>query len=475
MADLAQVVAFCARRGFVFQSSDIYGGLSGCWDYGPAGTDLKRRIEALWWREVVEREPAVVGFDAAILMRPEVWQASGHVENFHDPMVDDRSTQRRYRLDTLLAAQAPAVVEALAAALGAGPLGPEEMAAALAARDDAGELLAAAKVADPKSGKAGDWTGLRQFNLMLSTSVGAMEDSASTAYLRPETAQGIFVNAIAVGRQARLPIPFGLAQVGKAFRNEITPRNFLFRVREFTQMELEVFCHPGDAEALFAEWVAKRLAFYSQTLGVKAAGLHLREHEPGELAHYAVACQDVEYDFPFGRRELEGIANRGTWDMDQHAKESGKNLTLSDPQRGKFTPAVVEASAGLDRTFLCVVCDALDTSDPEHIVLRLHPRLCATEVAIFPLVRKDGMPERAAAIAAALGERFRTRLESSGTIGKRYYREDEAGTPLAVTVDGDTLADGTVTLRDRDTGEQERVAEAELAERLAKRLAEWPA
>lgn len=479
MADLAAVVAFCARRGFVFPSSDIYGGLSGCWDYGPAGVDLKRRIEALWWRKVVDEEPAVVGFDASILMAPEVWRASGHEENFHDPMVDNRLTKRRYRLDELLEGQDEGVLEALAGALF--PSGPPagEFATAAATRllemgDEGGAALAAAGVVDPKGGKVGDWTGLRLFRLMLQTRVGAMEDSAAAAWLRPETAQGMFVNAVNVGRLARLPVPFGLAQVGKAFRNEITPRNFLFRVREFTQMELEVFCHPEDSQDLFAEWVDKRFEWYATTLGVRRDRLHLRDHGPEELAHYAASCRDVEYDFPFGRRELEGIADRGTFDLSAHAAASGKNLTLTDQDRGKFTPAVVEASAGLDRTFLTLVCDALDDRDPGHVVLRLHPRLAATEVAVFPLVRKDGMPERAAELAGRLGERFRVRREDKGAIGKRYYREDEVGTPLAVTVDGTTMEDGTVTLRSRDTGEQVRVADADVEERAAALLQEGP-
>ncbi|MBC8514627.1 glycine--tRNA ligase [bacterium] len=431
MADLSQIVAFCGRRGLVFPGSSLHGGLSGCWDYGPAGTALKRRIESLWWQEVVEKNSDIVGLDAAILMPPPVWQASGHEENFSDPMVDCRACKAR---------------------------------------------LKAEDFDSKKSCSCGatDWTDPRQFNLMLSTQVGAMEDSATRAYLRPETAQGIFVNAIQVARLSRLPIPFGIAQVGKAFRNEITPRNFLFRVREFTQMEVEIFCHPEESQDLFNSWVEKRMAFYSKTLGIRSKHLHTRIHNDSELAHYAQSCIDVEYDFPFGRRELEGVADRGTWDLDQHAAKTGKNLTLSHPEKGKFVPAVVEASAGLDRTFLTVISDALDTTDPKHTILRIHPRLAEHEVALFPLVRKEGMPERALELASLLGEKFRTKVESRGSIGKRYFREDEAGTPLAITVDGQTAVDRTVTLRFRDRGEQIRLEISDLHDGITKALEEKP-
>jgi len=303
---------------------------------------------------------------------------------------------------------------------------------------------------------------------MLSTKIGAMEDSSKKVYLRPETAQGIFVNAINVARNSRLTVPFGIAQIGKSFRNEITPRNFLFRVREFTQMELEFFCHPDEASDLFEDWCSKRMSFYKDSLGIDSNNLHFRDHENDELAHYAVSCRDIEYDFPFGVKELEGIANRGDFDLKQHMKHSKKNLTLSHPEKGKFVPAVVESSAGVDRTLLAVICDSLDTSDSSHIILKIDPRLANTQVAILPLVKKDGMPEKAFEIEKNLKKSYRKKVEISGSIGKRYYREDENGTPVCVTVDGDTDSDNSVTVRYRDTGKQDRVKINSLNELLSR-------
>ena len=426
MPDLSEVISFCSRKGFINQSSEIYGGLSGCYDYGPNGSQLKRRIENIWWSENVENSDNIVGFDSSILMRNEAWEASGHVSGFHDPMVDCRKCKSRYRADQV----------------------------------DVNENC-------PDCGEK-DWTDIRQFNLMLSTKIGAMEDSSKKVYLRPETAQGIFVNAINVARNSRLTVPFGIAQIGKSFRNEITPRNFLFRVREFTQMELEFFCHPDEASGLFEEWCSKRMSFYKDSLGIDSNNLHFRDHENDELAHYAVSCRDIEYDFPFGVKELEGIANRGDFDLNQHMKHSKKNLTLSHPEKGKFVPAVVESSAGVDRTLLAVICDSLDTSDSSHVILKIDPRLANTQVAILPLVKKDGMPEKAFEIEKNLKKSYRKKVEISGSIGKRYYREDENGTPICVTVDGDTESDHSVTVRYRDTGKQDRVKIDSLNELLSR-------
>ncbi|MBG97997.1 glycine--tRNA ligase [bacterium] len=426
MPNLSEVISFCTRKGFINQSSEIYGGLSGCYDYGPNGAQLKRRIENIWWNENVENQENIIGFDSSILMRNEVWQASGHVSGFHDPMVDCKSCKSRYREDQIdINQNCP----------------------------DCGEK---------------NWTDIRQFNLMLSTKIGAMEDSAKQVYLRPETAQGIFVNAINVARNSRMNAPFGIAQIGKSFRNEITPRNFLFRVREFTQMEIEFFCHPDDAPDFFEEWCSRRMSFYTESLGMDSAKLHFRDHGKEELAHYAASCRDVEYDFPFGLKELEGIANRGSFDLEQHMKHSKKNLTLSDPQKGKFVPSVIESSAGVDRTLLAVICDSLDVSDPNHIILKINPKLANIQVAILPLVKKDGMPEKAIEIKDRLHSSYRKKIEISGSIGKRYYREDEIGTPICITVDGDTNNDDSVTVRYRDTGKQDRIKIDSLNELLEK-------
>jgi glycyl-tRNA synthetase len=414
-----KLVSLCKRRGFIFQGSDIYGGLEATYDYGPLGAELKNNIKQLWWQDMVTSRPDVVGMDASILMNPKVWEASGHLSEFHDPMVDCKNCKARFRSDQINL--------------------------------------------DKNCPNCGvqDWTEARQFNLMLKTQYGPSEDSSSVIYLRPETAQGIFVNFANAQSTARMKLPFGIAQIGKAFRNEITTGNFLFRSREFEQMEMEFFVKPDETGEWLDYWTDARMSWY-KGLGIREERLKLRPHGDDELAHYAAACFDVEYQFPFGWSELEGIADRGTFDLDQHTKHSGKKLTWFDSKNNKhITPAVVEASAGVDRTVLTILVDAYheeEVKGENRVVLRLSPKVAPTTVAVFPLVNRDGMPEIGEKIVESLRSNFAAFFDAGGSIGRRYRRQDEAGTPYGVTVDSDTLEDQTVTVRERDTMVQERVA-----------------
>jgi len=410
--EMKKLVSLCKRRGFIYPSSEIYGGINGCWDYGPLGVELKRNIKESWWKDIVHSRTNVVGMDASILMHPEVWRASGHVESFYDPMVDCKSCKKRLRADEVEGNKCP---------------------------ECGGEL-----------------TEPRSFELMFKTFLGAMEDTASTIYLRPETAQGIFVQFPNVLNDARQKIPFGIAQIGKAFRNEINPRNFTFRSREFEQMELEFFITPNGNQKWFDYWVSERMRWYKD-VGIKEENLRIREHLPEELAHYAKKCVDVEYNFPFGWQELEGIADRQDFDLSQHAKFSGKNLTYHDEKTGQsFIPHVIEASAGVDRILLTLLADAYD-EEPERTVLRFSPKIAPIKVGVFPLLRKPQLVEKAVEIEKTLRECFRTFYDETGAIGRRYRRQDEIGTPCCVTVDFQTLEDETVTLRNRDSMEQIRI------------------
>jgi len=428
-ATMEKVVNLCKRRGFVFPGSEIYGGLGSSLDYGPLGVELKRNVKDAWWRAVVTGRDDVVGIDAALIMHPAVWEASGHLAGFTDPLVDCRNCKQRFRADDLQGTTCPAC--------------------------------------------GGELTEARQFNLMFKTFVGPMEDTAHVAYLRPETAQGIFVNFRNVVETSRLKIPFGIAQIGKSFRNEITPGNFLFRTREFEQMELEFFVRPGDDDSWFEHWREERLRWYTD-LGLSAERLRVRPHGADELAHYAKACCDVEYRFPFGWAELEGIANRTDFDLRRHAEHSGKDLSyFDDERRERFVPYVIEPSAGADRSTLAFLLDAYDEDEVEgepRIVLRLHPKLAPYKAAVFPLLRKDGQPERARRIYDALRRHFPVDYDQAGSIGKRYRRQDEVGTPFGITVDHQTMQDGTVTLRDRDAMSQVRVAEDRVVEELRARI-----
>jgi glycyl-tRNA synthetase len=433
-----KIVALCKRRGFIFQSSEIYGGLASTYDYGHYGVLLKNNVKAEWWRAVVQERDDVVALDAAILMDAKVWEASGHLEGFTDPLVQCLGRcKKRWRADHLREAQ------------------PE------------GELRC------PECG--GPLSEPRQFNLMFETYIGPVKDEASRIFLRPETAQGIFVNFKNVLQFSRKKPPFGIAQIGKAFRNEITPGNFIFRTREFEQMEIEFFVPPGGAPEWHRRWMDERMRWYTE-LGIRSDHLRLREHGADELSHYSVATSDVEYLFPMGWSELEGIANRGDYDLTQHARFSGEKLEYVDTATGeRYVPHVVEPSAGADRALLAFMVDAYDEEEVEgrrRTVLRLHPRLAPVKVAVLPLVSRDGMPETARAVYEELRSRLPAEFDEGGSIGRRYRRQDEIGTPWGVTIDGQTLEDGTVTLRDRDSLSQIRLPIAGLGDELERRLRE---
>jgi glycyl-tRNA synthetase len=425
---MIKLVALCKRRGFVFPSSEIYGGVASTYDYGPLGVELKRAVREDWWRTMTQRRTDVVGLDAAILMHPDVWTTSGHVESFTDPMADCRQCKRRWRLD-----------------------------------ETEGTC--------PHCG--GELTEARQFNLMFRTFMGPVETDASVVYLRPETAQGIYVNFLSTLNTSRKKVPFGIAQIGKAFRNEITPGNFIFRTREFEQMEMQFFVRPDEDQKWFDYWLDLRLKWY-RDLGIREEKLRVHPHADEELAHYAKTAVDVEYEYPFGWKELEGVHNRTDFDLARHAEATGKDMSYFDDQtKERFVPYIIETSAGVDRTVLTLLVEAYD-EDPEldRVLLRFHPKVAPITVGVFPLVRKAGMPERAQHIAEALRKHLRVFEDHKGSIGRRYRRMDEAGTPYCVTVDGQTMEDDTVTVRYRDATEQDRVSEDALARFIEDKLDE---
>jgi glycyl-tRNA synthetase len=445
-----KIVALCKRRGFIFQSSEIYGGLASTYDYGHYGVLLKNNVKGEWWRTNIQERDDMVALDAAILMHPRTWEASGHLEGFTDPLVQCLGKcKKRWREDHLREAQRASEASGLSRA--------ERGAAELRCPECGGEL------SEP-----------RQFNLMFKTHVGPVEDDSSTVYLRPETAQGIFVNFKNVLQFARKKPPFGIAQIGKAFRNEITTQSFIFRTYEFEQMEIEYFVPPPEAEKWHGVWMEERMRWYTD-LGMRPDHLQLRAHGADELSHYSSATSDIEYLFPMGWSELEGIANRGDFDLTQHAKFSGEKLEYVDTATGeRYVPYVIEPSAGADRAMLAFMVDAYDEEEVEgrqRTLLRLHPRLAPVKVAVLPLVSRDGMPEKARAIYEELRGRMPAEYDAGGSIGKRYRRQDEIGTPWGVTIDGQTIEDDTVTLRDRDSLEQVRIPSGELAAELERRLA----
>ncbi len=479
--------SLCKRRGFIFQSSEIYGGLASTWDFGPLGVELKRNVKNFWWQDLVVSREDVVGMDASILMHPKVWEASGHVENFHDPLIDCKNCKTRFRVDKGVfyfkcsdcdlnfrvnngfLEMKDEFKKYFGADLFAEE--PDHYKSSDCPHCGGKGTVDAEKLACPKCGSA-DLSSARQFNLMFKTHFGASEDSASEVYLRPETAQGIFVNFDNVINTARIKLPFGIGQIGKAFRNEITTGNFIFRSREFEQMELEYFVKPGESQKWYEYWVNERFNWYKK-LGVRGENLRLRPHEKEELAHYAKACTDIEYKFPFGWSELEGIADRQTFDLDQHIKASGKKLRYFETETNThIVPAVVESSAGVDRTILTVLADAY-WEDDEHnrIVLRLNPKLAPIKVAILPLVNRDGMPDIAKNIFHDVKKHMAAFFDQGGSIGRRYRRQDEAGTPFGITVDSQTLEDGTVTLRDRDSLEQIRIPGDNVVKVLKEKIA----
>ena len=424
---IEKIVSLCKQRGFVYQSSDIYGGFRAVYDYGPLGVELKNNIANRWWREMTQIHENIVGLDSGILMHPKIWEASGHVGEFHDPLVDCKQCKARYRADEL---------------------------------SDNIENEEWDKMKCPNCGTTGKMTSPRQFNLMFKTQVGPVEDTGSVAYLRPETAQGIYVNYQLVQGSTRMKIPFGIAQIGKAFRNEIIARNFIFRTREFEQMEMQYFVKPGSDNESMSEWKEKRFNFYIDTLGIDKNNIRFHQHEDGELAHYAKEAWDIEYNFPFGWSEIEGIHNRTDFDLARHEEFSGKNLKYFDQVANeRYLPYIIETSAGLNRMMLSVLSDAYwEDIDNNRTVMKFHPRIAPIKAVICPLVKKDGLPEKAKNIVDILRPHFNVLFDQQGSIGKRYYRQDEAGTPFGITVDHQTIDDNTVTLRHRDTQKQDRMA-----------------
>ena len=451
------------QRGFIFQSSEIYGGLGSTWDYGPLGVELKRNLKNEWWQFMVTSRDNIVGMDASILMHPNVWKASGHVENFHDPLIDNKISKKRYRVDHLLEEQDEEIIENLKNNLNvnSNDIIQSIISELINNKEKSGIIMKEAGVIDPHTKEIGDWTDTRQFNLMFKTNMGPVDDSSSIAYLRPETAQGIFVNFQNVQATSRQKLPFGIAQIGKAFRNEITTGNFIFRTREFEQMEMEFFCKIDETDEWLKYWCDERMKWF-QSLGINKDKLRLRAHGNDELAHYSSACYDIEYKFDFGWSELEGIADRGTCDLDQHIESSGKKLTYFDQINNQhIVPAVVEASAGVDRALLTVLADAFtqeEVNGESRTVLKLAPKVAPIKVAIFPLMNKNNMPEVSQKIVDDIrNSGIASFYDAGGSIGKRYRRQDEAGTPFGITVDHDTMEDNTVTIRDRDTMQQERI------------------
>jgi len=428
---MERLVSLCKRRGFVFQSSEIYGGLNSCWDYGPLGAELKRNIKTSWWEAMTNRRDDIEGLDAAILMHPDVWKTSGHVDEFTDPLVDCKTCKSRFRADDLK--------------------NPDQC---------------------PVCGNK-TLTEARQFNLMFKTFMGPVDDEGAVVYLRPETAQGIYVNFLNVKNSSRQKIPFGIAQIGKAFRNEITPGNFIFRTREFEQMEMQFFVYPKEDMQWFEYWKEQRWNWYLE-LGINKEKIRWHEHGPDDLAHYAKCAFDIEYEFPFGWKELEGVHNRTDFDLSRHQEATGKKQIVVDDQRNdKYIPYIIETSAGCDRTLLTVLVDAYD-EDPSRgeksAVLKFSPKIAPIKAAVFPLVKKDGMPEIAEKIYTDLKKKFKVFYDVSGSVGRRYARMDEAGTPFCITVDGQTVEDETVTIRDRDSMEQTRHKIAEIEPFLAERI-----
>ena len=532
--EMAKLVSLCKKRGFLFQSSEIYGGLNGFWDYGPLGVELKRNIKDAWWRDMVTSHddlavapgaPAsyeMVGLDTTIIIHPQVWKCSGHYDLFHDYMVDCRESRRRYRHDQVRGRHVEAKGEKIFVAVQQSESEQQEIERkalkffGLRAKDADrldwdGPVVPLTSLADfagvlgPDAKQLGTLTEPREFNLMFKTYVGALSGEEGTAFLRPETAQGIFVNFKNVLDSTRVRIPFGIAQIGKSFRNEITPRNFTFRSREFEQMEIEFFCHPASSRQWYTYWRDRRFQWYVK-LGLASERLKLRDHDPDELSHYSTGTGDIEYAFPFLPEgefgELEGIAHRGDFDLRSHMegkldpktqplvvekgadgkpkyRGSAKDLTYRDEVGGeRYVPHVIEPSAGADRAMLALLCEAYteDQAPDEHgkmkhrTVMRLHRRIAPFKAGVFPLVKKDGMPEIARRIYRDLKQRFNVFYDEKGAVGRRYRRQDEVGTPLCITVDGQTVTDNTVTFRDRDTLEQWRVKVDDCAEELTARL-----
>jgi len=454
---LKDITALCKRRGFVYPGSEIYGGLSNTFDYGPYGIELLRNLKNEWWKSFVNNRSDVVGLDSSIMLHPAVWTASGHVGSFNDPMVDCKGCRSRFRADHL-------IEETLK--IETNNMDLKDMQKIFSEKS--------ADIACPTCGKKGDYTEIRQFNLMFQTKMGSTSDNDVTVYLRPETAQGIFINFKNITDTCRVKIPFGVAQIGKSFRNEIIARQFIFRTREFEQMEMEFFCEPGSQKEWFDHWVAFCMDWLN-SIGINKENVRLRYHDAEELSFYSENTADIEFKFPFGWGELWGIASRTDYDLKKHAEHSKKNLEYNDQENNKkFIPYVVEPALGLNRLMLAVLSDAYfvenEGTKEQRTVLKLHPKLSPVKAGIFPLQKKDGLSEIAMDIYKKLSVHFPVDYDASGSIGKRYYRQDELGTPFCITVDYDTKEDGTVTVRNRDTTEQTRVKIEELDVYLFKNL-----
>ncbi len=467
-----KLVSLAKRRGFIFPSSEIYEGLSSCFDYGPLGSEMKRNIKELWWNSMTRRHQNIVGLDASIMMNPRVWEASGHVASFNDPMIDDKTTKRRYRADHLIETH----IEKLRRDEKEEDLKRVQSAyEAASVTDDLNralyEIIIAEGIKAADTG-SGDWTEVRQFNLMFQCNMGAVADKASVVYLRPETAQGIFVNFHNVRESSRMKVPFGIAQIGKAFRNEIVKGNFIFRMVEFEQMEMQYFVKPGTQTEAFEAWRAERFAWYSSALGINKEKLHWYKHD--KLAHYADLAYDIKFEFPFGIEEIEGIHSRTDFDLKQHQEFSGKNMEYIDQLTNeRYIPYVVETSAGCDRLFLALLADAYteDTVDGDlRVVLKLSPKVAPVKAAVLPLMKKGGMSERASALCDDLSADFLVQYDDAGSIGKRYRRQDEIGTPFCITVDHQSLEENSVTVRYRDSATQERIDISRVQEFIASKL-----
>ncbi len=482
LTNLEKIVSLAKSRGFIFQSSEIYGGLASVYDYAPLGVELKRKINSTWWNAMTHRHDNIVGIDAAILMHPTVWKASGHVDSFNDPMIDDKQSKMRYRADHIIEGHINKLRDK-------GKDGKADEIQNLL--DTAGtrssmakdlyDIIMSEEIRSPDSG-AFDWTEVRQFNLMFSTQFGAVATDENIVYLRPETAQGIFVNFLNVLNTSRVQVPFGIAQIGKAFRNEVVARQFVFRMREFEQMEMQYFVKPGSDDDSYEAWKEKRMAWHISN-GIRPENLRFANHPPDKLAHYAKAAVDIQYQYPIGWQEIEGIHNRTDFDLSQHQKFSGKKLEYFDSvSQERYVPYVIETSVGLDRTVLMVLCDAYheeevagekEGSSEVRTVLRMHPKLAPITAGIFPLMKKPELTEIARKIEGDLSQDMNVQYDEKGSIGKRYRRLDEAGTPFCITVDFDSLSDQTVTLRHRDTMKQERIGWDRVGEVIRTQSKSW--
>ncbi|MEX0779071.1 MAG: glycine--tRNA ligase [Balneolales bacterium] len=483
LKSLDKLVALSKTRGFVFQSSEIYGGLAAAYDYGPLGVQLKRKLNNAWWNSMTRKHDNIVGLDSSILMHPKVWKASGHVDSFNDPMIDDKQSKMRYRADILIedyihklrkkdkAEEADRIQQLL-----------DTTGTRKGLNEDLYDIIQSEEIKSPDSG-AFDWTEVRQFSLMFKTRLGATASGEeSDVYLRPETAQGIFVNFTNALNTSRQRVPFGIAQIGKAFRNEVVARQFIFRMREFEQMEMQYFIKPGDDSEQYQRWTDERFAWH-KSIGIRESKIRMADHPEDKLAHYAKQAADVQYEFPFGWQEVEGIHNRTDFDLSQHQEFSNKKIEYFDPHtQERYIPYVVETSIGLDRCFLMVLCDAYREEEvagekegavETRTVLKFHPKLAPITVGILPLIKKGGLPEIARKIQEDLSDDFDVQYDEKGSVGKRYRRFDEAGTPFCITVDFDSLEDQSVTIRYRDSMQQERVSIDNIADKIRDEIKSW--